>query len=283
MKFRSQIGVICLFTLFFAGTCSAQNTKPLFDIEKQFCKTLTEIGLSKAFIQYIDEEGIMFVPTPAFGKGYYEAHTNESKSLIWEAEFAEVSADGNFAYTTGPWYIPRVSDKGDTTFTFGHFNTVWHKVNGQWKFLIDCGIRYDEKQKKSKAAEEKASPVAPPMASRNRFFFEEIIVLDNEFARVVEMEGFKNAYGKYASENIRSYRDDAYPYIGLKNASVLFKDEKMIMQHMGGKAAQTGDFAFSYGMAGTNPDKFSHNYMKVWKREGKDWKIVLDVLTKANN
>jgi len=280
MNSHIKLDYAFLLILFFTGIIFPQDVKPLFGLEKEFCKTLTEIGLSKSFMQFMDDEAAMFIPTPINGMDYYKTHPNEMKTLFWEAEFAEISADGNFGYTTGPWYIPKVSPQGDTTYAHGHFNTVWHKVNGKWKFLIDCGVNYGNGLKvKNLPKEMKPVQVPAPVIERKRFPFEDLIVIDNDFAEILEKEGIEAAYKKYASENIRAYRDNKPPYIGIKSANQIFSKEKLMATHMSGKAANSGDLAFTFGTVSRNPEKPEFNYMKVWKLEGKLWKIVLDVLT----
>ncbi len=283
MRIQIRLDFIFLPVLLFTGTIFSQDIKPLLNIEKEFCKSLTEIGLSNAFIKFMDDDAIMFIPAPVNGKDYYKSHPNEMKTLFWEAEFAEISLDGNFGYTTGPWYVPRVSAQGDTTYTHGHFNTVWHKVNGQWKFLVDCGINYSAGLKVKNLPKEMKPLQSPvPVIEKRRFPFEELIQLDNDFVSVAEKEGLRTAYNKYASENIRAYRDNKAPYIGLINAAEIFTDEKILITHMGGRAANSGDYAFTFGTVSHNPEEPEFNYMKVWKREGNQWKIVLDVLTRIN-
>jgi ketosteroid isomerase-like protein len=280
MKFLNNTAAIFLFTLFFiAGINSAQNTKPLFENEVKFCRTLTDSGLSNAFLKFIAEDAIIFAPKPVGGKNYYEKNKNDAKTLIWEAEFAEMSANNDFGYTTGPWHSTKLSKNGKEVATYGHFNTVWQKIDGEWKFLIDCGISYDKKEiKKINATEETLKPVTAAVLKRERFAFEPLIKIDNEFCNIAFETGLSAAYEKYASENMRIYRDKKYPVIGLKNAKEIITGKKLSFMHMGGKAAPLGDFAFTYGIAGRNIDIPEYSYMKVWKKEGTEWKIVLDVM-----
>ena len=272
-----------LLLLFISGVLYSQDTNPLFEIEKKFCKTLTEEGLSKAFSQFIAEEGIMLVPLPANGKEYYQKHPNDFKGLNWEADFAEISSGNDFGYTTGPWVNTKTDSKGKTVITYGHFITVWEKINGEWHFLIDCGVIYDKKLiNKESTNSTNLKPVPAAEKKFNRFVFEDLIKIDNDFAGIAYENNLAAAYEKYASENIRVYRDKKYPCLGINEAKAFFTKRKLNYSHMGGKATQAGDFAFTYGVTYTKDDKPEFNSVKVWKKEGKDWKIVLDVLTGVN-
>ena len=267
-----------LTLLISAASINAQDVKPLFDLEKQFCSNLNEVGYSAAFLNYIDDEGIMFLPQPAGGKDYLAAHKNDFKGLFWEAGFAEMSLNGDFGYTTGPWHSVRKDDKGNEITSYGHFVTVWNKVKGNWKFLIDCGISYNKSViNNTPYTEEKVQPAEDRVL---RFPFEDLIKIDNDFNFMADEKGLIQTYEKYASPNIRFYRNDFYPAAGIENGKKIINQGKLDFFHMGGKAAPAGDFAFTYGTAGVNDDGSpTFNYMRIWKKEGKDWKIVLDLLT----
>jgi len=277
MKLLFKTGFIMILLITPAAVSFPQDAKPLFEIEKKFCKTLTETGISNAFGQYIAEDGILFIPTAAQGKSYYATHKNDFKGLFWEAEFAEMSSSGDFGYTTGPWRSVKISESGDSTITYGHFNTVWQKINGEWKFLIDCGISYPKTAVRKDNAGLKPVQAAEP--KNRRFVFEELIEIDNDFALLFTEKSIKEAYEKYASENIKVYRDNFYPTTGFKNSPFLLSAGTFYYTHMGGNASNTGDIAFTYGIISTNPDVPEFNYLKIWKKEGKAWKIVVDVIS----
>lgn len=280
MERRNRTLFFFILLALLTGKVMAQDVNPLFENELKFCKLLTESGYSNAFIKYCADDGIMFLPTPKRGREYYQKNPNDFKGLIWHAEFSEISADGLFGYTTGPWVSSRVSKTGDTTKSFGHFNTVWQKINGEWKFLIDCGISYGKKLIPADKENNKALiPVPKPEIKRQRFVFEDLIVRDNDFNNEVFDKSHSEAYKKFASENIRVYRDKVYPTAGLKKSAKLLNINKLEYMHMGGNAANSGDFAFTYGVCGRTIDTPEFSYMRIWKKEGAEWKIVLDVLS----
>lgn len=276
-KHLLSVIIIPAALLLISTSIMGQDVKEIFENEKAFCKTLTETGYSEAFLKFIDEEGIMFVPRAAQGKEYFARNKSDFKGLIWEADFAEISQGGDFAYSTGPWHSNRVNDKGEQTTTYGHFITVWHKVNGEWKFLIDCGINYEKDSIKTNTYT--AAPVPTPVIKRNRFMYEEVMKADDEFNNLAANEGLSAAYEKFASENVRTYRAGLFPIWGKKPLLANAGNVKTFFVHGAGKAAVRGDFAFSYGEAGTSGDETTHNYLKVWKREAENWKIVIDYIT----
>jgi len=279
MNYIRVIFFITMIAILITGEMIAQDTKSLFENELNFCKSLNEIGYAKSFLKYIADEGIMFLPTPKPAKESLEKSTNDFKNLFWHADFAEISADGNFAYTTGPWNTFSVTSKGDSIKSFGHFNTVWTKVSGEWKFLIDCGINYEKNIIPKTPAGTSYLKSVPKMEGKpGRFPFEDVLVADDNFFTFSSGESLKAAYLKMASENIRVYRPGHYPACGLEAAKALFTETKLDFMQMGGKAAASGDFAYTFGVAGSDFSNPVYNYMRIWKKEGTAWKIVLDVL-----
>lgn len=277
MKTHRSLGILMAAILFLTTKTAGQEVKELFDNEKAFCKTLTEIGYSEAFLKYIDDEGIMFIPKAVNGKEYFTKNKSDFKGLIWEADLAEISTTGIFGYSTGPWHSTRVNDKGESVTTYGHFITVWNKVNGEWKFLIDCGINYAKDS--IKAENYSVKPVDPPVAKRNRFMYEEVLKADDEFNNIAADKGLKAALEKFASPNIRAYRNGFYPLWGKENLLKNVRDEKPFFMHFTGRASAAGDFAFSSGELGVGTEETTHNYLKIWKREGENWKIVIDYIS----
>ena len=72
-KHLLSVIIIPAALLLISTSIMGQDVKEIFENEKAFCKTLTETGYSEAFLKFIDEEGIMFVPRAAQGKEYLPA------------------------------------------------------------------------------------------------------------------------------------------------------------------------------------------------------------------
>lgn len=266
---------------------SAQDVKPLIESERKFCKTLTEVGLSKSFAMFLDDSSIIFRPGPINGKEFHLKHQNEFKSLFWEPEIAEMSIGNNFGYTTGPWKAPGEIKGSDTSWSYGHYITVWHLSGGNWKALFDGGINYKKKysDKDSSDADryqKRRSDIRKPKAKEedSARVVSMIEKLEREYSDIASNKGEKEALNKFASGEIRLNRAGEFPMRGKdKSVRYLNKDNgRKEFNVMGIKSAPKGDFAFSYGTGEAKDKGKKFSFMRIWKVEGTKWRIIIDLL-----
>lgn len=127
----------------FSPAASAGDFEDLVAAERAFAADSLVRGTRDAFLAVLAPEGVVFAPGPASGKAVWEARTATTAKLEWAPEWAEVSAGGDFGYTSGPWrYTPEGSDKPTV---FGHYLSVWQKQpEGGWKLLVDHGVSHAE-------------------------------------------------------------------------------------------------------------------------------------------
>ena len=127
----------------FSPAASAGDFEDLVAAERAFAADSLARGTRDAFLAVLAPEGVVFAPGPASGKAVWEARTATTAKLEWAPEWAEVSAGGDFGYTSGPWrYTPEGSDKPTV---FGHYLSVWQKQpEGGWKLLVDHGVSHAE-------------------------------------------------------------------------------------------------------------------------------------------
>ena len=109
--------------------------------------------------------------------------------------------------------------------------------------------------------------------------YEEVMKADDEFNNIAAGESLRSAYEKFASDNVRTYRAGMFPVWGKKFLLANAGSSKTSFIHLSGKASVRGDFAFSSGEASGGEEETTHNYLRVWKREGENWKIVIDYIT----
>ena len=99
-----------------------------------------EHGMRKAFLQYIDDDGILMrdnaMPIVGASAIDYIASRNDSSILLtWEPRGGDVAASGDLGYTYG---VYEMKDSANTQ--KGTYVTIWKKQpNGKWKFVLDSG------------------------------------------------------------------------------------------------------------------------------------------------
>lgn len=116
----------------------ALNSMQQTDVD--FSNTSREKGMRKAFLEYLEDDGVLLRPNhyPILGADAVEfiSSVNDSSfTLTWRPSGADVSISGDLGYTYGLYTLK----SADTSFR-GTYVTIWHKnKDGKWKFVLDTG------------------------------------------------------------------------------------------------------------------------------------------------
>ncbi len=143
-KFFRSI-VIALVIISLTGCPTSQMNKEaawkneIIKTDKEFSKVSSKQGMKKAFIEYMDDDGILLRPNhpPIVGANAIEylAEINDSSyTLTWEPSSAQVSASGDLGYSYGIYNL----QLQDTTLQ-GTYVSIWKQKDGKWKFVLDTG------------------------------------------------------------------------------------------------------------------------------------------------
>ncbi len=105
-----------------------------------FANFSKEHGMRKAFLEYIDDDGIMMRDNslPLIGAhaiDYITSMNDSSVLLTWEPRGGDVAASGDLGYTFGIYEM-----KDSANIQKGTYVTIWKKQpDGKWKFVLDSG------------------------------------------------------------------------------------------------------------------------------------------------
>jgi ketosteroid isomerase-like protein len=205
------------------------------------------------------------------GKDVWRNRKTDSMELRWYPEFAEVAASGDFGYTTGPseFRFKKGNEKADHK---GYFNSIWKKdSNSEWKVLLDIGTPspqsvYDE----SKTAYTLTKKPDDRNSKGKNVTSDDIIKkMEEEFIKAHSSE---KGYAKYGMQLTRYYRPGAIVSKGSPAAN-----DTLQFKLAGTGLASSGDMGYAYGYVEAGSK--TGNYLRVWKKETKVWRIVLDAAT----
>lgn len=145
MKILIMLVTIC-------GLVACTSKKPTIDTnaikdeiieaDRAFSKLSEQKGLKKAYMEYIDSNGVLLRPNnvPIAGANAVDfiIQSNDSAFIMtWEPKSTTIAASGELGYTYGIYSFKQ--KKVDTVF-FGTYVTIWRKqLNGKWKFLLQTG------------------------------------------------------------------------------------------------------------------------------------------------
>lgn len=137
--------IIVTITASFTGCPTSQMNKEaaweneILKTDKEFSKASSKLGMKKAFIEYMDDDGILLRPNhpPIIGANAIEYLTeinDSSYTLTWEPSSAQVSVSGDLGYSYGIYKL----ELQDTTL-HGTYVSIWKQKDGKWKFILDTG------------------------------------------------------------------------------------------------------------------------------------------------
>lgn len=283
--------LLCLYILLMCTTAlfpqeiTIKNFNSMVATEFQFAARALQVGSRDAFLEFIDDEGILFRPTPVNGKEFLSKQNSRPGFLIWYPSYAFISKSGDMGCTTGPAEFKRDMDSNSTW--FGNFCTVWKlQSNGNWKFLIDGGISnnkpvseikkliYDSNKKDNSPAEFYPS---------SKLDKQMIFSADEQFNSILINGDFANAYVNVINDETRLLREGELPIIGtgdiIKHVSN-FKG-KCTFQIIDGRISNAGDFGYVYGsleiIDSEKSGKF--NYIRMWSNDSGNWKIIIELFS----
>ena len=99
-----------------------------------------QLGMKKAFLEYIDNEGVLLrqdhLPIVGADAIDFLSGINDSAyTLTWQPSKAEISSSGDLGFTYGIYEL-----KTQDTSYKGTYVTIWKKRDdGSWKFVLDSG------------------------------------------------------------------------------------------------------------------------------------------------
>lgn len=260
----------------FCATVSAQSDlQKLIDTERAFAALAAEKGTKIAFLSNIADDGVLFLPEKINGKQYWNARAESKGLLSWAPNYADISSNGALGYTTGNWEY-RPGGKGDNPTGFGDFVTLWQRMpDGKYKFIVDIGVGHE---KPATYSEVTAAPSYPQDANEKNSSAADAAT---KFFEAANSAGLKAAYKQFASEKVRSYREEMLPMLG----------KAALLDHVGKQRSQTtltkrgiffgaADIAYvtnTYSAALPNGKTEKGNFVQIWKLINGRWQIVLDI------
>jgi ketosteroid isomerase-like protein len=114
------------------------STQEMISADLAFSDMCRQLGMKKAFLQYIDDEGTLLRPDhlPIVGAeaiNYISFLSDTSYTLSWKPAHAEIASSGDLGYTYGTFKL----QLPDTTLT-GTYVNIWKKEkDGEWKFVLN--------------------------------------------------------------------------------------------------------------------------------------------------
>ncbi|MEQ1675178.1 MAG: hypothetical protein ABL876_00675 [Chitinophagaceae bacterium] len=247
----------------------------LIRAENNFAAYSVSHSTKEAFLEYIDSNSIMFDSSRAIKAiDFWNKRKKSAGVLNWHPQYAEISASGDFGFTTGPWTFRPTAN--DTVVAAGRYITVWHlNKELKWKFLADLGVdnipvHGPEKNIDINAAQYSVNyrtiASIPPLAGT-----------ENDFIQLYK-ESQSKAYKKYLSGASILNRNGFAPAVNNADQQLIINSTPPAAEYKldGWGISTVPDMGYTYGTAVINGK--AENYLRIWRMEKEGWKIALEVL-----
>lgn len=265
----------------------------LVKAEQAFAQSSKETGIKASFLEYLDNESIVFRPQPVNGIQATKGSKPSPASLLWAPECAGIAASGEMGFTTGPWEY-RPAGIEDTVVYYGHFISVWKKEqDGNWKVVLDIGVSNPPQPGLLDQATVVREHIGENSNKRGIDIDEErlnLLILDRECSQIAANAGMPGFYRVYGSDSLRFFRDGILPVTGQQSAGEYYSDHPGLLSWVPFDAvvSNSADLGYTYGSIQLKPDSSDDQkdeygyYVRIWrKRQQGDWKIAVDVVNPA--
>ncbi|HYG20371.1 MAG TPA: hypothetical protein VD816_15640 [Ohtaekwangia sp.] len=257
---------------------SNPDLQSLLDTERAFSKMSKEESTRAAFLANVTDKSIGFAAGEIKSeKANWENTSAGNEWLHWAPVFIDVSASGDFGYTTGPWNY-RADKQSVKADGFGQYVTIWEKQpDGLWKILLDVGVNHGESEVGGKRV--KTSAIKPGVEKSKRNALKEMLQAEEKLIACLKDKGIQ-AYEPWLSKETKFFREGSLPLTRIPEEDL----SGLSIAIVGCATAASGDMGYTYGtitapsQPGVQPRK--QNFVRIWKKEnGKAWKVVVDLVS----
>lgn len=240
------------------------SLQSLIEAEKSFSDLSAEKGIKTAFLKFLDDDAILFMPNATKGKKKYSESDSIPGNLTWEPQIAHIANSQKLGYTTGPWKLER-----NNKTSYGHFVSIWEKKYNVWKVILDVGIDYTEPYVNLKQII--SSESKNKLAFHRRLEEKALTTLDQNI-------NSSEKYNQVASNDFIFLRMGMQPLMGKEKTLKYINEQKtdFTVKQEFKRISETGDFAYSYGYF-LNANNEKDSYVRIWTKSLNYWKLVLEV------
>ena len=277
----------CISNLVLAQKPPLAQVDKVIKAEQDFDKQVARKGIKDAFLDVADPEGIVFKPQPVRIIDFYTNIDKQPGTLSWEPKFARIAANGDLAFSAGPYTYQ--NGKEDSDKVFGDYVSIWRAdADGKLKLLIDLGIQHPEPEQAAieDIAEPDSSRLSAP--SKDPFNGKDIILATDKLLNHSLTLSTLASYKEFLSPEGRYYFPGFDPIIGQDKVMKFVDNEAITIsaETVNAGRSNSNDLAYSYGTARITKGQVvsNFNYVRIWEQD-KDhkWDVLLEAFSAIEN
>jgi hypothetical protein len=255
----------------------------VIDAEKNFKRLVERKGIKDAYLSVADPEGIIFRPQAVKITDFYNSIDKQPGTFTWEPKFARISANGDLAFSAGPYIYQNGSNEDDKV--FGDYVSIWRRdQDNKLKLLIDLGIQHPEPEQQELVDFKEPDTSKRTAPSKDPFNGKSIIInTDKVFNHELTVSTLAS-YKEFLSPEGRYYFPGFDPMTGPDKIMKFLENEAISIsaQTTNVGRSTSNDLAYSYGTARIKKGDIvsNYNYVRIWEIDADHkWNILLEVFS----
>src|SRR5476651_2668757 len=236
--------------------------------EEAFNKLVERKGIKDGFLSVAASDGIVFKPDAVKIVDFYSNIDKQAGKLSWQPKFARISANGDLAFTAGPYIYD--NGKGDDEKVYGDYVSVWRNDgDGNLKLLIDLGIQHPEAEAEATTDFKEPDPTKVKAPSKDPFAGKSVMM---EYDKTFNFSLTKSAlatYKEFLSPEGRYYFPGFEPMTGLDKVLKFIDNEAVTIsaETVSAGRSTSNDLAYTYGTARITKGSIvsNFNYVRIWE------------------
>jgi hypothetical protein len=285
-----KIVIASLILFGYTNFAKAQEAAPanaqvstVVSAEESFNKLVARKGIKEGFLAVAHPEGIVFKPDAVLISDFYGKIDKQPGTLSWKPKFARMSANGDLAFTAGPYVYQ--NGKTDDDKIYGEYVSVWKTdAENKLKLLIDLGIQHPESDQEELTDFKDPDPAKKTAPSKDPFNGKSLIVATdktlNHSLEISTLAGYK----EFMSPEGRYYFPGFDPIAGTDKILKFIDNEgiSITAATVNAGRSSSNDLAYSYGTARIKKGNIvsSYNYVRIWEIDkSHKWNILLEVFS----
>ena len=256
--------------------------------EENFNKLVERKGIKEGFLAVADPEGIVFKPQAVKIVDFYNTIDKQSGSLTWQPKFARISANGDLAFTAGPYVYQ--NSKSDDDKVYGDYVSIWKADadNGKLRLLIDLGIQHPEAEQEALTDFKNPDTARHGASSKDPFKAKSVITTTDALLNHSLSISTLASYKEFLSPEARYYFPGFEAMAGPDKIMKFINNEgiSITAQTTNTGRSTSNDLAYSYGKARIKKGDIvsNYNYVRVWEIDASHkWNVLLEVFSAIEN
>ncbi|GAB3920317.1 Cif family virulence factor [Mucilaginibacter myungsuensis] len=274
----------CIFTASAQRPTEVAKVQTVVTAEENFAKTVARKGIKDGFLANADAEGIVFKPDAKNINDFYAGITKQPGTMTWSPKFARISANGDLAFTAGPYVYDADSKKEDDK-VYGDYVSVWRKDGeGRLKLLIQVGVQHPEPDAAVMIDMKDPDTAMRKAPSKDPFRGKGVIMDNDKTFNYSLTKSTLGTYKEFFTPAGRYYFPGYEPVTGI-DKTMKFLDNEAIniaAETVSAGRANSGDLAYSYGKARIKKGNIVSNfyYLRIWELDAKsNWNVLTEIFS----